>query len=532
MEKFLESSFLSQPLLPLVNLQVPVLSLIPSPKVQLPFDTLVVLCLTISLVVFLLINDYRKTHLTRIAKMIKKLPGSPHRIPFIGQSYLLLGPAWNTQEVFSSYLRKYGTVCRMWIGDKAYILISDVSAAQKILGAPDLFEKASAYDNLRDFAGTGLLTSSGEQWKTDRKSLNHAFNHQLFTGFIKIFNHETNILMSKLENECGNPANLYPYFLTATLDMVLQAGLGVELNLQEKTADNIYATAINNLLSGTHIRLFKPHLYNIPFVYRLIGRHQLEKKSIAHIYKICDIARKRKQNEIKETKTDDDKMRTKPFLDILMDRTPQPTEKEYCDHLVTIIGAGAETTASSIYETLFFLALNSDHQKKAQEEVDTIIGSEMRELTLADISEAKYLEMCWKEAMRVKPPVAMVARKLTRDVTLDDGSILPNGAEVAIFIHHMHQDPEVYPNPKKFDPLRFAPEECLKRNAYSYLPFSMGNRNCIGLKYAQLEAKLILMYVLKKFNVTTKQRLEDIKFIFGVPAIPFPQFEVILERRT
>lgn len=95
MEKFLESSFLSQPLLPLVNLQVPVLSLIPSPKVQLPFDTLVVLCLTISLVVFLLINDYRKTHLTRIAKMIKKLPGSPHRIPFIGQSYLLLGPAWS-----------------------------------------------------------------------------------------------------------------------------------------------------------------------------------------------------------------------------------------------------------------------------------------------------------------------------------------------------------------------------------------------------------------------------------------------------
>lgn len=50
--------------------------------------------------------------------------------------------------------------------------------------------------------------------------------------------------------------------------------------------------------------------------------------------------------------------------------------------------------------------------------MDTIIGSEMRELTLADISEAKYLEMCWKEAMRVKPPVAMVARKLTRDVTL------------------------------------------------------------------------------------------------------------------
>jgi len=76
-----------------------------------------------------------------------------------------------------------------------------------------------------------------------------------------------------------------------------------------------------------------------------------------------------------------------------------------------------DTTALALQSTLFFLALNPECQKKAADEIKSVVG-DADEVTHDHLSQLKYLEMCWKEAMRLHPPVPVVGRKVVEDVTL------------------------------------------------------------------------------------------------------------------
>ncbi len=78
--------------------------------------------------------------------------------------------------------------------------------------------------------------------------------------------------------------------------------------------------------------------------------------------------------------------------------------------------------------------------------------------------------------------------------------IIEKGTEIAIPFDAIQHDAEIYPNPDKFDPDRFTPEELAKRHPCSFLPFGSGPRVCIGLRFAMIEMKLALTYLLLNFK--------------------------------
>lgn len=83
------------------------------------------------------------------------------------------------------------------------------------------------------------------------------------------------------------------------------------------------------------------------------------------------------------------------------------------------------------------------------------------------------------------PPIAQLERVCTKDYTLPESDLLlKKGTSIQVPVIGLHYDPEYYPEPYKFDPNRFCPEEKAKRSQYVYLPFGTGPRNCIG-KYNQ-----------------------------------------------
>lgn len=94
----------------------------------------------------------------------------------------------------------------------------------------------------------------------------------------------------------------------------------------------------------------------------------------------------------------------------------------------------------------------------------------------------------------------IISRLCTESCILK-GIKIPKDSVILIPVYSVQRDPAIYPDPEKFDPERFSAEAKQSRNSYAYMPFGHGPHNCIGLRFAQLEMKLVLARILKKYRL-------------------------------
>ena len=111
------------------------------------------------------------------------------------------------------------------------------------------------------------------------------------------------------------------------------------------------------------------------------------------------------------------------------------------------------------------------------------------------------------ESLRKWPPAVTTDRQVSKDFIIEPVKpgekklLLEKGAVCWLPVFAIHNDAKFYPNPEKFDPERFSEENKNKINPSMYIPFGSGPRNCIGSRFALLEGKLLLSYILKNFEV-------------------------------
>jgi len=154
----------------------------------------------------------------------------------------------------------------------------------------------------------------------------------------------------------------------------------------------------------------------------------------------------------------------------------------------------------------YFLLKNPSAYKKAQDEVDTVIGR--RKITVEDLSKLPYINAIMRETLRLRPtaPVIAVHAHPTKNkespVTLGNGKYVLNDDEpIAVVLSKLHRDPEVYgPDADEFRPERMLDEHFDKLPKNAWKPFGNGMRGCIGRPFAWQEALLVVAILLQNFN--------------------------------
>ncbi len=170
-------------------------------------------------------------------------------------------------------------------------------------------------------------------------------------------------------------------------------------------------------------------------------------------------------------------------LSKLLVADPELSDAALRDHLVTLLLAGHETTASTLAWTFHDLARNPDVLARAQR--------------AADEDDAAYLEAVIKESMRLRPVITVIARRLAKPVRVA-GYDLPAGIVVFPSIGLVHRTPSVFPSPGEFRPERF-----LEGNPppATWIPFGGGIRRCLGAALAMVEAQAVLKVVLQQVEL-------------------------------
>ncbi|XP_058130758.1 probable cytochrome P450 6a13 [Anopheles ziemanni] len=186
------------------------------------------------------------------------------------------------------------------------------------------------------------------------------------------------------------------------------------------------------------------------------------------------------------------------------------TQTELAAQVFIFFLAGFETSSTTQSFCLYELAKNPDIQERLREEINSAIDANGGEVTYDTVMNIQYLDQVINETLRKYPPVDTLTRKPARDYVIPGTKhVLPEGMIVQIPVYAIQRDPDHYPDPDRFDPDRFLPEEVKKRHPYVFLPFGEGPRICIGLRFGVMQTKVGLITLLRKFRFSPSARTPD-----------------------
>ena len=157
------------------------------------------------------------------------------------------------------------------------------------------------------------------------------------------------------------------------------------------------------------------------------------------------------------------------------------TDLQVRDEAMTLFLAGHETTANALTWTWYLLSQYPEVEDQLHQELDTVL--ENRVPRVEHIEKLYYTRMVFAEAMRLYLPAWTLARRVRGPYKVG-GYVIPANSHIIMSQYVMHRDPRYYPNPHRFEPERWAPEQQASRPQFLYFPFGGGPRRCIGESFA------------------------------------------------
>ena len=387
--------------------------------------------------------------------------------------------------------RTYGDVAQYRVAHMRMYQVNHPAGVGRLLhdNHRNYSKDVATFGTLRLILGNGLLTSDGDFWRRQRRLAQPAFHQRRVTAFGDLMIDATLAMLERWRPSVAQdqPLDVATEFMHLTLEVATRALFSASIERDVDAIGRAITTLLNEVTFRFTFPFYPPLKVPTPRNRRfLAARATLD----GVIYGI--IAERRRQ----PGEHDD-------LLALLMEARDEKTgegmsDRQLRDEVITLFVAGHETTANALSWSSYLLSTHVAVARKMRAEVDEALQGRIP--TAADLSNLPYTRMVIDETLRLYPPAWITNRRAIEDDTIC-GYRIPAEAIVSISPYVTHRDPTLWQNPEGFDPDRFAPERSSGRPHFAYFPFGGGPHQCIGKRFALLEATLVLALLTQQYEL-------------------------------
>jgi cytochrome P450 len=425
------------------------------------------------------------------------LPGmAPARIKVLRTINFLKDPLGKSQELLDLYGRCFR---RQDFGGWGVSLIGPEANELVLFNKDKIFSSSLGWNPvLENLFPNGLMLMDFEEHRIHRKALSVAFKTEPMKHYLHELNGGIERGIAKWTGPKGAAPEFkfYPAIKALTLDLAAASFLGVPWGPDAQKINRAFVDMVMASVSVVRKPLpltqMRRGVKGREFMSEFFGR---------------EIPKRRGQ----------------PGEDIFTqicnttdEAGAQLSDQAIIDHMNFLMMAAHDTTTSSISSTVHFLGMHPEWQDKIREEINAIKAETGGPLTYEMLGRMDVTEMVFKESIRLIPPVPSMPRRAVKEFTFMN-HVIPAGAHVGINPMMTHRLPDVWPNPEKFDPLRFTAENSKGRHKFAWVPFGGGGHMCLGLHFAYMQVKSFFFHLLAENQIVLSDKYTGEFSMFPIP---------------
>lgn len=371
-----------------------------------------------------------------------------------------------------------------FVGGRRFVfLVRPEHVKEVFTGDPDLLLSGKANATFARFMGRhSLLALDGEEHVRHRRLLTPPFRGERMRAYGPLLVALTKRHLAGWPR--GRPFSLLTAMRALTLDAIFEAVFGVT---DPATVERLTGLIAQLTSRASALLAFVPWLRVDLGPWSPWGRFSRTKAAVDQIlYAAIARARKASGEDILAKLVEESLARGEPL-----------TDEELHDELLTLLGAGHETTATGLAWTFQWLLAAPAALARARAEVRDVVGVGASDVTAEHLARLPYLDAVVQETLRLSPPLPIVVRHLARDARVA-GFDLPAGTNVVPCIWLAQREADAFDDPTAWKPERFLGKRAAP---FTLFPFGGGQRTCIGLAFGLFEMKMILATVLLRADL-------------------------------
>ncbi|OCH88086.1 cytochrome P450 [Obba rivulosa] len=448
-------------------------------------------------------------------------PPGPKGWPLIGN--VLDVPKSYPWTVYRDWSRKYGTIVHLRVFGQSIVVLNTAKAVSDLLEA----RSANYSDRVRPVMVPlmGLdwnvaFMPYGSAWRQHRRAVHQYFDSDSIRGYEPVQLKTARQLLGHLRREPADFLNIINFMIGAGIIEITYGHIVQDANNPYLTLSrNGSVAASEGLVPGTFLVEFFPFLRHIPawFPGAVFKRKAAEWKKTFRAMVEVPFNDARAAIESGEAVPSVVAHILDQLGDLKGDRETREIEVAQ-NSLAAVYAAGADTTFSTMQAFFLAMVLHPEVQKKAQLELDAVIGPG-RLPDFSDRPSLPYITAIVKECIRWMPVIPLGIPHATMADDEYDGYLIPKGSVVIGNQWALLHDPEDYPEPDTFAPERFIKNEKLDPNVKdpSTAAFGFGRRSCAGREFAESTLFINIASILHAFHITPALD------VFGRSMVPEPR---------